>query len=201
MRKRFSRALGSALLILGSGHAIASASTPDIMCDDFLSAATPYVACVGLTGSGNISIAAANLAFADDADYSSEYKDDNTAAGSDNSVVDLIDNGNNSFTLKFLQNVGDGTSTALVGLRFVGQGTNQLGYFRFDSADFDIGEMLTFSWDPLFSAGHIKHAGVYSNIVTPGIAGPAAVPEPATYALMLAGLAAAGVVTRRRRPD
>lgn len=196
MRKRLCRALGSALLILGSGHAIAS--TPDIMCDDFLSAATPYIACVGLTGSGNISIAAANLAFAGDANYSTEYKDDNAAAGSDNSVVDLIDNGNNSFTLKFLQNVGDGTDTALVGLRFVGQGANQLGYFRFDNADFDSGELLTFSWDSSFSAGHIKHAGVYSNTVAPPERNN--VPEPATAALMLAGLSGlAGLRLTSRR--
>lgn len=194
MRRLFSNALASAVLMAGASTTLAAVAVP---CSSFNA---PYNACVGLT-SGNTSIGGANLAFAGDADYSSEYTDGIAAAGSDNSVFDLIDNGDDSFTLRFLQNVGDGSSATLVGLKVVGQGANQVGYFRFDQADFTIGKTLTFWWTPLSAAGHIAHAAVYANTVTPGVDRAALnIPEPATYALMLAGLAAAGAASRRRRP-
>lgn len=196
MRKLFCNALGSAVLTVTCSQAFASPSVPSVLCQNFSSVAAAYDDCVGLT-SGNTNVAGANAAFAGDPTYSVEYKDNNTAAGSDNAVFDLVDNGNDTVTLTFLQNIGDGSSAAVIALKFGGQGVNQLGYFLFNNADFDIGETLTFSWNPLFIGDGISHAAAYSNTVVPG----GNVPEPATYALMLAGLAAVGVTSRRRRRD
>jgi len=193
--------LAAALLSVTGTQASATPSVASVICQNFSSTATPYDDCVGLT-TGNTNLASANAAFGDDANYIGEYKDNNTGAGSDNNVFDLVNNGNDTVTLKFLQNVGDGNSTALIALKFGGQGVNQLGYFRFNNADFDIGETLTFSWNPSFLGDGISHASLYSTTLVPGELVPNGnVPEPATCALMLAGLAAVGVASRRRRPD
>jgi hypothetical protein len=162
-----------------------------VSCHVFWSSATAYDDCIGLNG-GNTNVAGANAAFAGDPTYSIEYKDNQVGPGSESSVFDVIDNGDDSVTLKFLQNVGDGGSTTVIALKFGGQGVNQLGYFRFDLADFDAGEMLTFKWDPSFGGDGISHASVFSNIVT-------RVPEPATPLLMLAALAGFASTTKRRR--
>lgn len=185
MRKLFRNAMGLALAATVVGPALAAPAVP-VMCANFASSATRYDACVGLT-SGNTSVAAANAAFLGDPIYSVEYKDNQTGTGSDSVVFDLLDNGNDSVTLKFLQNVGDGTSSTLVALKFGGQGVNQLGFFRFDNADFNVGQMLTFAWNPSFTGDGISHASVFSNIVTPGGGN---VPEPGSAALVLAGIAA-----------
>ena len=197
MRKEIFRIIGSAALMAACSQAFAVAA---VNCHAFTSSATGYNDCVGLT-SGNTSVAGANAAFSGDPTFSVEYKDNNTGAGSENAVFDLVNNGNDTVTLTFLQDVGNGTSTSLIALKFGGQGVNQLGYFRFDNADFDIGEALTFAWNPSFTGDGISHAAVYSNTVVQGREVPNGnVPEPATYALMLAGLAAAGAASRRRRP-
>lgn len=172
-----------------------------MLCQNFSSVLTGYNACVGLT-SGNTNVAGANNAFAGDPTYTVEYKDNQTGEGTDSAVFDLLKSDGDSVTLKFLQNVGDGTSTSVIALKFGGQGDNQLGYFRFDLADFDIGDMLTFSWNPSFAGDGISHASVFSNTVTDGGGGGGGggqVPEPATGALMLTGLAAIALMRKRRR--
>jgi PEP-CTERM motif len=194
MRKSIHHILGAALV---AGLATsASAAVAPMACTNFVSSSTAYNDCVGLS-SGNTSVAGANAAFAGDPTYALEYKDVQTGAGSDNAVFDLLDNGNGSVTLKFLQNVGDGSQSAVVALKFGGQGVNQLGFFRFDHADFSAGEALTFSWLPSFTGDGISHASVYANTVTVPLRD---IPEPATMALTLAGLAAMALRPRRRAP-
>jgi hypothetical protein len=184
-------ALGALAIGSASGSALATPVVDAVSCHVFWSSATAYDDCIGLNR-GNTNVAGANAAFAGDPTYSVEYKDNQVGPGSESSVFDVIDNGDDSVTLKFLQNVGDGSNTTVIALKFGGQGVNQLGYFRFDLTDFDAGEMLTFKWDPSFGGDGISHASVFSNIVT-------RVPEPATPLLMLAALAGFASTTKRRR--
>lgn len=192
MYRKLFRFVGSAILAAACSQAVAAT----VNCHAFTSTATGYDACVGLTG-GNTNLAGGNAAFTGDAVYSTEYKDDPNGGPNNSTVFDLINNGNDTVTLTFLQNVGDGSSTAVIGLKFGGAGVNQLGYFRFNNADFDAGETLTFAWNPSFQGDGISHATLYANSVTPPER--SRVPEPATAALMLAGLAGLGLASRRRR--
>ena len=201
MQSSTAKALGTALLVLWCSSSLAAPVLREsVVCRSFSSVAVGYDDCVGLT-SGNTNLAGANAAFSGDAVYSAEYKDNNTALGSGNGVFDLVDNGNDSVTLTFLQHVGDGLGSAVIGLKFGGQGDNQLGYFRFDAADFAFGTTLVFSWDPSFTGDGISHATLYANSVTPGGGGAAqggSVPEPPPYALLLMGLAGMAVALRHR---
>jgi hypothetical protein len=193
LKKSLWSALSALAIGWASGSAFAGPVVDTVSCHVFLSSATAYDDCVGLNG-GNTNVAGANAAFAGDATYSVEYKDNQVGPGSDSAVFDVIDNGNDSVTLTFLQNVGDGSSTTVIALKFGGQGVNQLGYFLFDLADFGVGEVLTFNWDPSFGGDGISHASVFSSIAT-------RVPEPATpLLLLLAVLAALASASRRRRP-
>jgi PEP-CTERM motif-containing protein len=197
MRKLLVSALGAALaaLLVGPVRAEKPPPPPQMLCLSFSSVSTAYDDCIGLN-SGNTSVGGANAAFAGDPNYSVEYKDNQTGAGSDNALFDLLNNGNDSVTLKFLQNVGDGTTTSVIALKFGGQGDNQLGYFRFDLADFDVGEMLTFSWNPSFAGDGISHASLFTN---DALVPREEIPEPATLGLMFAGFVALGFNSRRRR--
>jgi PEP-CTERM motif len=192
LKKSLMSAMSALILGSASGIALADPVVDTVSCHSFWSSVTAFDDCVGLNG-GNTSVASANAAFAGDPTYSVEYKDNQVGPGSDTSVFDVIDNGDESVTLKFLQEVGNGSSTTVIALKFGGQGINQLGYFRFNLADFDAGEMLTFKWDPSFGGDGISHASVFSNLVT-------RVPEPATPLLMLVALAAVASTARRRNP-
>ena len=84
------------------------------------------------------------------------------------------------------------------------RGRDQLASFRFDLADFDIGEMLTFSWNPSSQGDGISHASVFSNTVTAssssiGSTPGSATPEPGTAALSLFGLGLIGASLAGRR--
>jgi hypothetical protein len=191
LNKSLLGALSALVLGPASGFALAKPVVDAVSCHTFLSSATAFDDCIGLNG-GNTSVAGANAAFTGDPTYSVEYKDNQVGLGSDTAMFDVIDNGDDSVTLKFMQDVGDGSSTTVIALKFGGQGVNQLGYFRFNLSDFDAGEMLTFNWDPSFGGDGISHASVFSNTVT-------RVPEPTTSLLLLAALAALATASRRRR--
>lgn len=191
MYKQLFRFVGNAILAATCSQAFAAT----VNCHAFSSTATGYNACVGLIND-NTDLEGANAAFAGDANYLIEYKDDPNGGSHNSTVFNLINNFNDTVTLTFLKNIGDGSSTAVIGLKFGGGNDhNKLGYFRFNNADFDVGETLTFAWNPSFQGDGISHATLYANTVAPPERNN--VPEPATAALMLAGLAGLRLTSRR----
>jgi hypothetical protein len=185
------KSISKLALVLAASAAAAPAVAAPGDCDTFISSATMFNSCVGLD-SGNTSVSGANAAFAGDATYSVEYKDNNPLAGiAGNGIFDAVQTGANQVTLTFAQALGDGTSSAVIALKFGGAGENQVGYFLFNNADFDIGEVLTFSWSPAFQGDGLSHASAFGSVPV--------IPEPSTYALMLAGLGAVAFMARRRR--
>jgi len=133
-----------------------------------------------------------SIAFIDSLDFgafefavTASYKDDNPGAGSTTPLIDAVAGGNGAGTITFNSLITDRFVLVL-------KLGNDFSAFVFDD-DFAAGSTLTFALSGDLQGAGLSHATVYAGDVVPGI------PEPETYALMLAGLAAIGFVARRRR--
>ena len=108
-----------------------------------------------------------------------EYKDDNSGAGSTTSLID----GNSNGTVTFLSAV---SGPFILALKY----GNEFSAFLYTSSTFAVGDAITFN--AAADQNGLSHAAIYTNSVT-------AVPEPETYALMLAGLGVVSFVSKRRK--
>jgi hypothetical protein len=183
---KFSRTLLSAAAVaasLASTSAFAIAA-PD--CSSFTSTATSWTDCTGFL-SGNNSLAEANLQGFGTFNFA--YKDNQTVQGlSDTPVFDVYGTSDTAITLMFNQSI---VGEFLVSLKL----GDFAAYYDFDGAGIAAGQTLTFTGDlDNYRALGLSHASVYT-----GDAPVPGVPEPETYALMLAGLGVLGFVARRRK--
>ena len=116
-----------------------------------------------------------------------QYKDNNMGAGSDTFLFDAVQNSNyaDQGTLTFLQNLS-GPFILTV------KGGNDVAYYYFDGThSFLSGNYLTIDIPGDAGSGNgWSHSSIYT---------AAPVPEPQTYALMLAGLGLVGFAARRRK--
>ena len=141
--------------------------------------------CVGSFDPPPADLGRVNAAFAGDPTYVVFAKDDNSSAGaSTTGVIDAWGTGNGQGAITFNTAL---TDSFVLELKF-GQ---EWSLFRFDD-DVTAGTTWTFALPdaPNLRGLGLSHASV--STVAP-------VPEPQTYALMLAGLAALAFVVRRRR--
>ena len=113
------------------------------------------------------------------------YKDDISGVGSTTPLIDAVAGGNGTGTITFNSLITDRFVLVL-------KLGNDFSAFVFDD-NFAAGSTLTFALAGDLRGTGLSHATIYAGDVVPGI------PEPETYALMLAGLAAVGFVARRRR--
>ena len=108
-----------------------------------------------------------------------EYKDDNSGAGSTNAMID----GNGTGSVTFLSAM---SGPFILALKY----GNEFSAFLYTSSTFAVGDKITFN--TAANQNGLSHAAIYTNSVT-------AVPEPETYALMLAGLGVVTFVSKRRK--
>jgi PEP-CTERM motif len=91
---------------------------------------------------------------------------------------------------------GDLGGDVVVGIHWGGgQGGGETAFYFFDDLAFTTANVNPVDVNPTRDGGALSNVALYLN--TDPIAGP--IPEPSTYALMLAGLGAVGLVARRRR--
>jgi hypothetical protein len=175
---------------IATALAVAGLSSPawaSYDCNNIFANPDNWQQCIGLSDAPTTSVAAVNGWLG--TSFTMEYKDDHPdpGAGTNNILFDIEQGGGDSFTMTF-SNAYSGR--LVVGLKFGGAGTNSVGYFDFGNKSVSMNDVITWTWSPSFRGDGISHASVFT--VT-------AVPEPGTYALMAAGLAAIGFVARRRK--
>lgn len=176
--------LAGAVLALGASSAMA------YDCNDVSFVSATYYDCQGsFAPPPNDSVAAVNaLTFTPDITVAFGYKDNiqDVEIGSDVPQIDFSAGGNGAGSLTF----GAGLTDPFVIVLKFGQEWSAYAFTQ----DVVAGETWTFSGGPT-SGGGLSHGTLYtSNELIPG-----PIPEPSTYALMLAGLGAVGLVARRRR--
>ena len=120
-----------------------------------------------------------------DFNVTAAFKDDNPSAGSTTPLFDAVAGGNGAGTITFNSLITDRFVLVL-------KLGNDFSAFVFDD-NFAAGSTLTFALPGSLQGTGLSHATIYTGNAVP------AIPEPETYALMLAGLAAVGFVARRRR--
>jgi hypothetical protein len=108
-----------------------------------------------------------------------EYKDDDSDGGSTTSLFDSNANG----TVTFLSAI---SGPFVLALKY----GNEFSAFLYTGGSFAVGDTITFDTDAVRQG--LSHASLFTNNVP-------AIPEPETYALMLAGLGAVMFMSRRRK--
>lgn len=151
-------------------------------CSSWTSVA-PYAGCTGFFDGNNSLVEANAQGFGT---FELEAKDNQTAQGASDSSLFDVSGSASSVLLTFNEAIA---GEFLVSLKL----GNFSAYYDFTSG-VAAGETLTFTGHLESYEGYgLSHASVYYNDVVPGV------PEPETYALMLAGLGVIGFVARRRR--
>ena len=181
---KFSRTLlGAAAVAASFAASSAFAAAPVAPSCSSWSSVAGYAGCTGFFD-GNNSLTEANAqGFGS---FAFEAKDNQTSQGaSDSSLFDVFGDAS-SVKLTFNEAIG---GEFLVSLKL----GNFSAYYDFTSG-VAAGETLTFTGHLDSYEGYgLSHASVYYNDVVPGV------PEPETYALMLAGLSVVGFMARRRK--
>ncbi|HEY6135372.1 MAG TPA: PEP-CTERM sorting domain-containing protein [Rubrivivax sp.] len=182
----------AAVALMALSAAPAMADAPEVWsCGDlsFEAGAVSYVDCKGaFAPPPNDTVAAVNdLIFTPDVTVVYQYKDNNTGVGSDVSQIDFEQGANGAGSLTF----GVALTDPFVISVKLGQ--------RWSAYLFDLDVSAGTTWDFAYAGESTQGLGLSHGSLFTGELVTNPVPEPETYALMLAGLAAVSFVARRRK--